>query len=31
MELRDGRYIVTARQIELVARPGAKPTFTGKQ
>jgi hypothetical protein len=31
MEMRDGRYIVTARQIELVARPGAKPTFTGKQ
>jgi hypothetical protein len=31
MQIRDGRYVVTARQIELVARPEAKPTFTGKQ
>lgn len=31
MELRDGRYAVTARQIEFVANPGVTPTFTGKE
>ncbi|MBI3918475.1 MAG: hypothetical protein HY322_15885 [Betaproteobacteria bacterium] len=31
VEIRDGRYLVVARQIEFVATPGAKPTFTGKE
>jgi hypothetical protein len=31
VEVRDGRYVVAARQIEFVANPGAKPTFTGKE
>jgi len=30
-EIRDGRYVVVARQIEFVANPGATPTFTGKE
>ena len=30
-EARGARYAVVARQVELVAKPGAKPTFTGKE
>lgn len=29
--LRDGRFAVVARQVELVAHPAAKPTFMGKE
>ena len=29
--LREGRYVVAARQVEFVAKPGAAPTFTGKE
>ena len=28
---REGRYVVAARQVELVARPGPTATFTGKE
>ena len=30
-EVRGARYAVVARQVELVAKPGAKPSFTGKE
>ena len=30
-EVRGVRYAVVARQVELIAKPGAKPTFTGKE
>ena len=30
-DVRDGRYVVAARQIELVAQPGPRATFTGKE
>jgi hypothetical protein len=30
-EARGGRYAVVARQVELVAKPGAEPTFAGKE
>jgi hypothetical protein len=30
-DLREGRYVVVARQIEVVANPGPTPTFTGKE
>ncbi len=30
-EARGDRYAVVARQVELVAKPGAQPTFTGKE
>ena len=30
-DVRDGRYVVAARQVELVAQPGPKATFTGKE
>ncbi len=30
-ETRGARYAVVARQVELVAKPGEKPTFTGKE
>ena len=30
-EARGGRYAVVARQVELVAKPLAQPTFTGKE
>ena len=30
-EVRGERYRVVARQVELVAKPGAKPSFTGKE
>jgi hypothetical protein len=30
-EMREGRYAVVARQVELVAQPAATPTFTGKE
>ena len=30
-EARGARYAVVARQVELVAKPGEKPTFTGKE
>lgn len=29
--LREGRYVVAARQMEFVANPGQTPTFTGKE
>ena len=29
--LRDGRFAVAARQVELIAHPAAKPTFMGKE
>jgi hypothetical protein len=31
VEIREGRYVVAARQIDFVANPGAQPTFTGKE
>ena len=30
VDLREGHYVVAARQVELVARPGPTATFTGK-
>ena len=30
-EARGARFAVVARQVELVAKPGEKPTFTGKE
>jgi hypothetical protein len=30
-EVRGERYGVVARQVEMVAKPGAKPTFSGKE
>ena len=30
-EVRGARYAVVVRQVELVAKPGDKPTFTGKE
>ena len=30
-EVRGERYAVVARQIELIAKPGPQPTFTGKE
>ena len=30
-EVRGARYAVVARQVELVAKPGAQPSFTGKE
>ena len=30
-EARGARFAVVARQVELVAKPGDKPTFTGKE
>jgi len=30
-ETRGARYAVVARQVELVTKPGEKPTFTGKE
>ena len=31
VNLREGRYVVAARQVEFVANPGPSPTFTGKE
>ena len=31
VDLREGRYVVAARQVELVARPRPTATFTGKE
>ena len=31
VQIRDGRYIVAARQVEFVENPGVTPTFTGKE
>ena len=30
-EVRGARYAVVARQVELIAKPAEKPTFTGKE
>ena len=30
-EVRGARYAVVARQVELIAKPADKPTFTGKE
>jgi len=30
-EVRGERYAVVARQVELIAKPGTQPTFTGKE
>ena len=30
-EARGERYAVVARQVELIVKPGAQPTFTGKE
>jgi len=30
-EARGARYAVVARQVELIAKPAEKPTFTGKE
>jgi hypothetical protein len=30
-EARDARYVVVARQVELIAEPAGQPTFTGKE
>jgi hypothetical protein len=30
-EMRGARYAVVARQVELVTKPGEKPTFSGKE
>ena len=30
-EVREGRYAVAARQVELIAQPATTPTFTGKE
>jgi hypothetical protein len=30
-EVRGERYAVVARQVELIAKPGIRPTFTGKE
>ena len=31
VNLRENRYVVAARQIEFVAKPGPRATFTGKE